>query len=336
MPITLKEIARRAGVHPSTASRVATNDTSYQIAPETRAKIEKVLVETGYRPHAIARGLKLQRLKVLAVVVPDITNPIYASMFRGVEDVANADGHSVILCNTDASPERELAHVQSMRNGRADGCILAAARLHDPVVTWMRKEHVPHVLVNRWSDERGLFVGIDDELGARLATEHLLDLGHRRIAHLGGPHDTSTGTLRRRGYRAALQSADIEVDPTLDVDAQFLEQSAYEAMLRLLQLKNRPTAVFAASDRMALGAYRAAAERGLEIPREISVIGFSDVPLAQYVHPTLSTIRVPFDQIGGHAARMLLSALAARNLTARRHELLRPELVRRASTDRLT
>src|SRR5919201_2029636 len=182
---TLRELARRAGGPTSTVSRGANGDPRLRVAPATRERIEALLRETQYRPNGIARSLKLRQSFVLGVVVPDVTNPFFASMYRGIEDAALPSGYSVVLCNTDGSPERERAQLQMLLERRVDGFILASAYLNDANVRRLRSEGIPHVLVNRYSDEReDAFVGSDDLAGARMATEHLASLGHTRIAHL--------------------------------------------------------------------------------------------------------------------------------------------------------
>ena len=175
--MTLKELGARARVHPSTVSRVANNDPSLRIAPLTRQRIEALLRETEYRPNGVARGLKLRQTLVLAVVIPDITNPFFAALFRGVEDGASPQGYNVLLCNTDGSPERQRSHLQSLHARQVDGVILASTFLKDPAVRWLRQQHVPYVLVNRYSDEaHDPFVGSDDVMGGRIATAHLAGL----------------------------------------------------------------------------------------------------------------------------------------------------------------
>src|ERR1700674_963022 len=148
MPVTLKELAVRAQVHPSTISRVANNDPSLRIAPATRSRIEALLRETEYRPNGIARGLKLRQTYVLAVVIPDITNPFFGALFRGIEDGASPRGYNVLLCNTDGSPERQRSHLQRLGARRGDGVILASSFLNDPAVRWLRRQRIPYVLVN--------------------------------------------------------------------------------------------------------------------------------------------------------------------------------------------
>src|SRR5947209_8310695 len=153
MPVTLKELAARARVHPSTISRVANNDPSLRIAPATRTRIETLLRETEYRPNGVARGLKLRQSFVLAVVIPDVTNPFFAALFRGIEDGASPFGYNVLLCNTDGSPQRQRSHLESLHARRVDGVILASSVLKDASVRWLRQQRIPHVLVNRFSDQ---------------------------------------------------------------------------------------------------------------------------------------------------------------------------------------
>src|SRR6266849_4474371 len=225
MTTTLKELAARARVHPSTISRVVNHDPGLRVAPATRARIEALLRETEYRPNGVARGLKLRQTLVLAVVIPDIANPFFGALFRGIEDGAAPRGYQVLLCNTDGSPDRQRAHLHSLAARRVDGVILASTFLKDPAVRWLRHQRTPYVLVNRFSEEGAdPFVGSDDVIGATLATQHLISLGHIRIGHLAGQPTVSTGVLRRRGYNAALAEAGIAADSDLVVESGFIEE----------------------------------------------------------------------------------------------------------------
>ena len=249
MPVTLKQLAARAQVHPSTISRVANHDPRLRIAPLTRQRIEALLRETEYRPNGVARGLKLRQTLVLAVVIPDITNPFFGALFRGVEDGASPRGYNVLLCNTDGSPQRQQSHLESLHARRVDGVILASSFLKDPTVRWLRQQRIPYVLVNRYSDEaHDPFVGSDDLHGGRIATAHLADLGHRRIGHLAGKATVSTGLLRRRGYLAALTERGLSTDPRLVVESGYTEEGSAHAAEHLLSLDDRPTAIFAVTD----------------------------------------------------------------------------------------
>jgi LacI family transcriptional regulator len=332
MPVTLKELAARANVHPSTVSRVANNDPSLRIASTTRSRIETLLRETEYRPNGVARGLKLRQTLVLAVVIPDITNPFFAALFRGIEDGATQRGYQVLLCNTDGSPERQRSHLQSLAARRVDGVILASTFLKDPAVRWLRHQRTPYVLVNRFSDE-GVdpFVGSDDLTGATLATEHLISLGHVRIGHLAGQPTISTGVLRRRGYLAALAEAGLPADPELLVESGFVEEGGTQAMEHLLSLKSPPTAIFAVTDMTAIGAYGVARRKGLRIPEDLAVVGYNDIPLAGRLIPGLTTVHVPIHEFGTVAARLLLEQIEAGQLTPRR-VVFTPQLVVRGST----
>jgi LacI family transcriptional regulator len=330
---TLKHLAARAGVHPSTISRVVNNDPLLRVSPETRARIEALLQETGYRPDVVARSLKLRQTFVLAMIIPDITNPLFANIFLGIEDAASERGYSVLLANTGGSPERERDHLRTVQARRVDGLVLASAMLRDPSVGWLREQNIAHVLVNRYSDQRDLFVGADDFGGAKAATEHLLSLGHRRIAHLAGGPGISTAVERRRGYVTALREAGIEPDPALVVESGYLEETGRGAMERLLALPEPPTAVFAVNDMAAIGAHGALLERGLRIPEDVALVGYNDLPLASRLEPPLTTLRVPAREFGRLSAQMLVGRIQSGG-TSRQRVILPVELIVRGSTVR--
>jgi LacI family transcriptional regulator len=332
MPITLKELAARAQVHPSTISRVANHDPKLRIAPPTRLRIEALLRETEYRPNGVARGLKLRQTLVLAVVIPDITNPFFAALFRGVEDAASPRGYNVLLCNTDGSPSRQRSHLQSLHARRVDGVIMASSFLKDPTVRWLRHQGIPYVLVNRFSDQgHDAFVGSNDLVGGRLATEHLIELGHRRIGHLAGKPTVSTGIMRRRGYLAALAGHGLTADPQLVVESGYTEDGGAHAAERLLALPDRPTAIFAVTDMTAVGAFGVARRLGLRIPEELAIVGYNDIPLATRMVPALTTMHVPIHDFGAAAARLLLEQIETGEPSQRR-VIFNPELIIRGSS----
>ena len=332
MPITLKELGARARVHPSTVSRVANKAPSLRIAPVTRQRIEALLRETEYRPNGVARGLKLRQTFVLAVVIPDVTNPFFAALFRGVEDGASPRGYNVLLCNTDGSPERQWSHVQSLHARRVDGVILASSFLKDPTVRWLRHQRIPYVLVNRFSDDdHDPFVGSDDLLGGRIATEHLVQLGHRRIGHLAGMATVSTGVMRRRGYLAALAERGLAPDPRLVIESGYTEEGGARAAERLFALDDRPTAIFAVTDMTAVGAFGVARRMGLRVPEDVAIVGYNDIPLASRMVPALTTVRVPIHDFGSAAARLLLEQIESGEPTQRR-VIFNPNLIVRGST----
>jgi LacI family transcriptional regulator len=332
MPVTLKELAARAQVHPSTISRVANRDPGLRIAPVTRQRIEALLRETEYRPNGIARGLKLRQTLVLAVVIPDITNPFFAALFRGVEDGASPRGYNVLLCNTDGSPQRQQSHLESLNARRVDGVILASSFLNDATVRWLRHQRIPYVLVNRYSDAaHDPFVGSDDVVGGRIATAHLADLGHRRIGHLAGPATVSTGVLRQRGYLAALTERGLRTDRRLVVESGYTEEGGARAAEQVLALDDRPTAIFAVTDMTAVGAFGVARRLGLRIPEDLAIVGYNDIPLASRIVPGLTTVHVPIHEFGSVAARLLLEQIETGELIQRR-VIFNPELIVRGST----
>jgi LacI family transcriptional regulator len=332
MTTTLKELAARAKVHASTISRVVNQDPGLRIAPATRARIEALLRETEYRPNGVARGLKLRQTLVLAVVIPDITNPFFGALFRGIEDGAGPRGYQALLCNTDGSPDRQRAHLHSLLARRVDGVILASSFLKDPAVRWLRHQRVPYVLVNRFSDE-GLdpFVGSDDITGGRLATQHLISLGHVRIGHLAGQSTVSTGVLRRRGFQAAIAEAGLRVGPELLVESGFVEEGGMRATERLLAAKQPPTALFAVTDMVAVGAFGVATRIGLRVPEDLAIVGYNDIPLAGRLIPGLTTVHVPIHEFGSAAARLLLEQIQS-GLIAPKRVVYAPQLVVRGST----
>jgi LacI family transcriptional regulator len=287
--------------------------------------------KTGYRPDGMARGLKLRQSFVLGVLVPDVLNPLFAAIFRGVEDAALEEGYTVILSSTDGHEEREREILFALQSRMIDGMVVASASLRDSSVRWLREHEIPHVLVNRYSDQKDYFVGTDDKHGARLATEHLLALGHRRIAHLAGPQRISTALNRRRGYEDALKAAGIKPDPALIVETGFVG-AGVTATHRLLEQRKRPTAVVAVNDTAAVGAYDAAERLGLRIPVDLAVTGYNDIPLAARLRPGLTTIHVPAQEFGRAAARMLLEQMVDGRLEPKRI-ILPQELVVRGSTD---
>jgi LacI family transcriptional regulator, galactose operon repressor len=331
MQVTLKELALRANVHPSTISRVANNDPGLRIASATRQRIEELLRETGYQPNGIARGLKMRHTKVLAVVIPDITNPFFAALFRGVEDAAAPRGFNVLLCNTDGLPERQRSHLQSLQARRVDGVIVASSFLRDPSVRDLRKQKGPYVLVNRFSDEgEDPFVGSDDLLGGQLATTHLIELGHTRVGHLAGKATVSTGVLRRRGFLAAHALAGMAPDARLVVEAGYTEESGALAARRLLSMPNPPTAVFAVTDMVAIGLAGVARQMGIRVPEDLAIVGYNDIPLTSRMSPRLTTMHVPIHEFGSVAFRLLLEQLEGDSVA--RRVRFTPDLIVREST----
>lgn len=310
MPVTLKELSRLAGVHPSTVARVLHNDPRQRVSDEVRERIFRLAEELHYRPNSLARSLRTRRSTVLGALIPDIANPFFASVLRGIEDVAAERGYSVILANTDDQAAREMRGLEMMRERQVDGLLLATARRQDPAIARLIEEQVPFVLVNRHTDPiTPNVVVFDDYAGGRAAVEHLLSLGHRRIAHISAPDEMSTGHLRYRAYVDTLSAHGIEEDAALVARGTFREAGGYEAMKELLMVPDPPTAVFAVNDLAAVGALNALAEAGLRVPQDVSVIGFNDVLQHTRLSPQLTTIQAPARALGAQAAERLLAMI---------------------------
>ncbi|HEY3110119.1 MAG TPA: LacI family DNA-binding transcriptional regulator, partial [Chloroflexota bacterium] len=250
-PMRLRDLARQAGVHPSTVSRVLNGDPAVRVSEATRTNLLRLAATTGYRPNRLARSLKMQRTRIVAMLIPDVANPFFAVLLRAVEDAAAAAGYNVILCNTDDRAARLEQHLRMLTEGHVDGLLLATAHVQDEAIASLRRRSVPYVLVNRRREEPDdAFVVPDDRRGAELAVEHLVALGHRRIAHIAAAPDISTSAARRVGFGEALAALGRPAAPELVVEGALTEAAGERAMRRLLALppERRPTAVFAVND----------------------------------------------------------------------------------------
>ena len=267
MSVTLKQLGHLAGVHPSTVARVLNDDPRQRVSEDVRQRILALAAEHGYQPNHLARSLRTKRSHVIGTLIPDIANPFFALIFRGIEDALAEHDVSVILANTDDEPSREERGVAMLRGRQVDGLILATARRHDPVIERLMTERVPLVLVNRHTDPlTANSVVPADYTGSITAVAHLVGLGHQRIAHIAGSDEMSTGATRLRGYRDALASHGIAFDPDLVIQGSYREPGGYEAARALLTLAEPPTAIFAVNDLAAAGAIRAVREAGLDVP----------------------------------------------------------------------
>src|SRR4051812_336930 len=331
--VTLRDVARAARVHPGTVSRALNVETRGLVNEETAERVIRAAEELGYRPNPIARGLKTNRSFTVGVLVPDLTNPLFPPIVRGIEDRLGEAGYTSLIANTDNDPDRERQDFDAMRARQVDGFITATARLDDEFVAETRGVSEPIVLVNRRLEDESLpAVTVDDREGARLAVEHVVALGHRRIAHLGGPQALSTGHQRHLGFRAAMAAAGLVVDDrAVRFGHAFTEAEGARICRELLDQAPDITAIVAGNDLLALGCYDVFAERGLRCPDDMSVVGFNDMPFADRFDPPLTTVRIPHREIGGAAAEILLGQLAGDGAGAPQVRLT-PTFVPRGST----
>jgi LacI family transcriptional regulator len=330
---TLRDVADAAGVHPATASRALNPATRGLVNADTARRVIKVAESLGYRPNPIARGLKTAKSGTVGLVIPDLTNPLFPPIVRGIEDVLEPAGYSGLIVNTDNDPNRERAQIEQLRSRQVEGLIVATARLDHPLLAQLRREGVLMVMVNRRPEGIDIpSITPDDATGVELAVQHLATLGHRRIAHLAGPRNTSTGLVRARAFRSAIHDRGLDDDPSLVATCDYWSEEAGAAGLRtMLDSGTEFTAVVAGNDLIALGCYDVFAERGIDCPGDVSVVGFNDMPFLDKLRPPLTTIAIPHQQIGAEAARLLLDAIADPS-RATRSVLLPLHLVVRGST----
>jgi DNA-binding LacI/PurR family transcriptional regulator len=326
---TIYDVARLAGVSTATVSR-SLNGTG-QIAPGTRAAIDAAVEQLGYRPNTIARSLVTKSTQTIALLLPDITNPFYAALVSGIQQHALEAGYTMLLCTTEGDPEREEQYLSLLRAKQVDGALVDGLVLPPDRVARFVADGFPIVCLDRDVDSASVpLVQVDNRLGAKLATEHLLSLGHTRVAHVAGAPELGISEERVAGYREALAEAGIEPDPALVAVGSFMVEGGYGAAKSLLA-DGSPTAIFAANDLSAIGVINAIVESGKRVPADVSVVGFDDLHLSAYTTPPLTTIHQPAREIAERATQLLLDLSSGRKVRRFRH-VLEPELVVRGST----
>lgn len=332
--VTVRDVAREAGVHPGTVSRVLNPQRRHLISEQTALRVEHAAQELGYGVNHIARGLRTRQSSTIGVLIPDLTNPLFPPMVRGIEDELHPAGYTALLTNTDSDPERELSGIETLSARQVDGFIIAPTETNVERVREMIEDGIPVVLVNRSVPRvSGFAVTPDDRRGATIAVEHLISLGHRAIAHIGGPQVLSPGYERYRAFLDAMREHHLEREAEqLTVFASAFTGGAGAQPTRELLARGRPfTAVFAANDLLALDCIDELRKAGLTCPRDVSVIGFNDMPYVDRFDPPLSTIRFSHYEMGRRAAELLLGQLSG-DTSAPRTLVLSTELVERGST----
>jgi len=330
---TLRDVAAAAGVHPSTVSRVLRPHTRGLVSEAVARRVERVVRRLGYAPDAVAAGLRTRRTATIGVLIPDIANPVFPPILRGIERVLVPRGYTAIIANTDNRQEREHGALAELAARRVDGVVVASARWDDDVAARCRGYGLPAVMVNRRPrDGRISAVVTDDESGAAQAVAHLVALGHRAIGHVAGPASLSTGRARRAGFVAAMRAAGMRGAPIVAA-ARYDIPSGAAAARRLLDRHSGLTAIVAANDLLALGVYDELGRRGLACPRDVSVTGFNDMAFCDRFDPPLTTVAIAHERIGEEAARLVLASIGGQAPVG---ELIRLEarLVVRGSTAR--
>lgn len=330
---TVQDVARRAGVHASTVSRALNPATRHRLTHEVASRVIAAAAELGYVPNGLAASLRTRRSETIGVVLPDITNPVFPPILEGLEEALAADRYVAMVANAGADPERQRLVVERLLARQVDGLVLATVTRHDAIVDLCMNAQIPLVVVNRNEiDHRVSSVVSDDARGMRLAVDHLVALGHRRIGHIAGPQDLSTGKGRLDGFLAAMDAHDLPTPPIAVAFAQaFSREAGREAAFHLLERAPDLTAVVAANDLLALGLYDALGAKGMACPRHISVVGHNDMPFVDMISPPLTTVRIRHREMGAEAARLLLRLVRDR-AEGGVDVVLKPDLIVRAST----
>jgi LacI family repressor for deo operon, udp, cdd, tsx, nupC, and nupG len=306
----IKDIAQRLGVSPATVSRALTG--TGLVAEPTLSRIREAARAMNYRPNVSARNLRTRRSMSVLMVVRDIGNPFYLEVMKGVEQAAREAGYSVLMGNTESNPERETEYFDMLRDGHADGMILMTGKLPAGLeAAGIAIADLPLVVALETIEGSGLpHVRIDNLAAAREAVRHLVGLGHRRIAHVTGPLPEIMSRLRRDGWRAAMDDAGLAVPEGYEQRGDYLLRSGQALCATLCDLPEPPTAIFCANDEMAFGAIHELRRRGLDVPGDVSVVGFDDIYLSAAIFPPLTTVSQPRAEIGREAMSLLLQVIA--------------------------
>lgn len=305
---TIYDVARQAQVSTATVSRVLNGRTTVDAA--MAARVQQAMRDLDYRPNAVARNLRLNQTSLWAVIISDIGNPFFTSMVRGVEDVAQSAGFSVVLCNSDEDPQKESQYVAAALAERMAGVIISTSGRPN-VINSLVDARLPVVAIDRQLRGANLDTVLVDNLhGADLATSHLIEGGYRRIACITGPRRISTAAQRLRGYQRALRSHGRPEATNLVRFADFREEGGYLAMASLLEENEPPDAIFATNNLMTVGAVECLVDRGVNVPGQVGVVGFDDIPWAHLVRPSLSTVSQPTYDLGRAAAVLLAERIA--------------------------
>jgi LacI family transcriptional regulator len=330
--VTIKDIARLAGVSHTTVSRVLNNKPG--VKEGTRQRIVQVISDLEYEPNLVARSLVMKKSRTLGMVITTIRNPFYLELAQGIEDTARSFGYSVYLCCTNYDLAREEEHIKVLRRKGVDGIIVSSAHVNDAYIASVVEEDFPIVLVNRRVLEPDLsdrvdYIGVNNVKGGEIAVEHVVKMGRRRIGLITGNRDSSITVERMTGTRRVLERYGIPVDERLIFEGDFLQQSGYDGSIHFLSLKEPPDAVVSFNDYMALGVYDALMQHGVRVPDDIALVGFNDIEFASLQMVSLTTISQKKYVLGFMAVRRLMQRIAGEQ--AGLEWILEPELIIRRS-----
>lgn len=306
----MADVAERAGVDRSIVSRLINNDPALHVRPATRERVVEAIKELGYTPNAAARSLRTAKAGAFGLVIPDFGNPVYAAIIKGAESAAAESGNLLLTASSSGGRTAVRQHLDLLKNGRVDGMLLAGSEVGDALAEALDEVNLPWLLVNRSGRRAKRWVVLDDEGAASMAVDHLVELGHTRIAHIAGPAGAHTAKQRRAGYVRAMRNAGLDADDRLVVEADYTDDGGARAAADLIQRSMRPTAVVVANIASAIGAIHAFTEAGVAIPDDMSIVAIHDLPLAGRLIPPLTTVAMPLEQLGRRAIELLQTAPA--------------------------
>jgi len=329
-PVTIEDIAQAAGVHPASVSR-ALRGVPGKVSEKTRERIAQLAKELGYQPNAVAASLRTKQTNLVAIVVPDVANPLFGPIVQGLEAELRRSGYMSLMVQPPEDPGERRAAILALANRHVSGLLILAAESDDPMLQVAAERSLPAVLVNRGFGERRFSSVVnDDRESVRLVLEHLVGLGHTRVAHISGPVASSTGRARRDAFLEL--ASQFGVPRPVVVEAAAFTRAAGESATRELWRRNaKPTAIFAANDLIALGVLAVLREFGVRVPQDVSIVGHNDMPFVDLIDPPLTTVRVAVDQMSRQAAQLLLELLKAPQEPPSMR-VLTPRLVVRGST----
>lgn len=329
--VTIKDVAEYVGVHHSTVSRALSRDKQAKISATVVRRVERAAEKLGYMPNLVASSLKQNRSFAIGVLIPDLTNPVFPPIIRGIQSYVESLGYTVIIANTDDEEDKEQQALRMLQERSIEGVIVATARREDPIVDECIEREIPIVLVNRTVDRSGVnAVILDEDFAIREVLDHLFALGHKHIAHIAGPPHTSTGYERARTFGNYMRIHDLDASLVVATD-KFTVDEGFRAVQELLQVNDRFTAIVAASDLIALGCIDALAEAGRRVPDDVSVVGGNDIPFLSRMNPALTTVSIPKYEMGDQAAKVLMELISGERQQSMVMRM-QPRLVVRSST----
>ena len=336
MKITIKDIAEMANVSVATVSRVI-NNKSKGVGEDTRKRILEIVEQYQYQPSAVARGLVTKKSKIIGLIIPDITNPFYPRLAKGVEDEAHENGYNIILCDGNNSKEKETSYLDFLNEHYVSGIIYN--NFHDisqTILNKIIKSSLPLVFIDSKMDVPGCkCVYLDNQLAMYNLIQYLIDMGHTRIGFMTGPYDSYSTDERYKGYVKALADNQIPFDETLIIEGDYVLQEGYNAMGRLLERNTDMTVVACCNDLMAIGALEKLIEEDIKVPDEISLVGFDNIDMTRLVRPKLTTVAQPIYEMGREAAKMIISIIEGKSQKVQKNKVFKPTLIIRDSVKKM-